>query len=676
MEDNLSQVVLVKDINPSVGGYYNSYPLSSSPYNFKEFNGKLYFTANDGENGNELWVSDGTTAGTQLLVDIRPGSSNDGSYASNLTEFNDKLYFTANDGVNGNELWVSDGTTAGTQLLVDIRPGSSDYDYNYSSNAYNFTKFNGKLYFTANDGVNGNELWVSDGTTAGTQLLVDIRPGSSDSSYAYSSYASNLTEFNDKLYFTANDGVNGNELWVTDGTTAGTQLLIDIRPGSSDSSYAYSSYASSFTEFNGKLYFTANDGVNGNELWVSDGTTAGTQLLVDIRPGRSDSSYAYSPYASNFTEFNGKLYFTANDGVNGNELWVSDGTTAGTQLLVDIRPGSSDYDFAYGSYASNFTEFNDKLYFTANDGVNGNELWVTDGTTAGTQLLVDLRPGRSNYGDAYSSDANNFKEFNGKLYFTANDGENGRELWVTDGTIEGTQLLADIRPGSSYSSYVYGSYASNLTVIGDELFFSADNNEVGRELFKLTVDDLTNTITGTNRPDNLVGDNGADQIEGLKGRDTLDGGAGHDTLLGGNGRDSLVGGAGDDSLVGDRGRDTLDGGTGHDTLTGGLGKDNLLGGAGDDSLIGDNGRDTLDGGAGHDTLTGGAGRDLFILSPGEGEDTITDFNLRRDSLGLSGGLEFDDLSFAGDTIQAGGKLLVTLNNVNTEELMNRNFSVI
>ena len=101
-----------------------------------------------------------------------------------------------------------------------------------------------------------------------------------------------------------------------------------------------------------------------------------------------------------------------------------------------------------------------------------------------------------------------------------------------------------------------------------------------------------------------------------------------------------------------------------------------MGGAGNDRLVSGGGRDTLDGGAGDDTLTGGAGRDIFILRPDEGEDTIIDFDLGSDLLGLSAGLEFDALTFTGNTIQTGDELLATLDRVNTEELTAQDFSLI
>ncbi len=200
-------------------------------------------------------------------------------------------------------------------------------------------------------------------------LVKDINPGSG----FYDSYLSNLTEFNNKLYFTADDGENGDELWVSDGTSEGTQLVKDINPGSNGSNLY------DLTEFNGKLYFSADDGKNGNELWVSDGTSEGTQLVEDINPGSNNFGFGSNP--SDLTEFNDKLYFSARDNENGSELWVSDGTSEGTQLVEDINPGSNN--FGFGSYLFDLTEFNDQLYFSADDGKNGRELF---------KLIVDDSP--------------------------------------------------------------------------------------------------------------------------------------------------------------------------------------------------------------------------------------------------------------------------------------------
>jgi ELWxxDGT repeat protein len=407
------------------------------------------------------------------------------SFPRSLVEFDDKLYFSANNGENGTELYVSDGTSEGTKLVKDISPGADQYGYNYGSYPYDLVEFNGKLYFGANNRETGTELYVSDGTAEGTQLLVDIGENNYDGN---SSSPSNFVELNDKLYFSANNRENGNELYVTDGTAEGTQLVADIYPGKDNYGNGNpGAYPTNLVEFNDKLYFTANNGENGNELYVSDGTAEGTQLLADLRTGEDIFGNTYGSYPDNFLEFNGKLYFSADNGENGGELYVTDGTKEGTELLVDIYPGEDNYGNINGSQPSNLVEFNDKFYFSAGNEENGVELFVSDGTAAGTQLVADINQDTDSSGFPYSSSPSGLVVFNDKLYFTANDSENGSELYVSDGTTEGTQLVADIFPGLNNYSFPNSSSPSDLTVLGDELFFSASNGEAGTELFKLTL---------------------------------------------------------------------------------------------------------------------------------------------------------------------------------------------
>ncbi len=462
-----SGTAIVKDINPGGNGAFGySY---GSGLKFAEIGGVLYFAADDGTNGTELWKSDGTAAGTQLVKDIRPGGSSyyysNSSSPSDLTVVGSTLYFTADDGTNGRELWKSDGTAAGTQLVKDINTGGY-YGYGYGSRPSGLTAVGSTLYFSANDGTNGTELWKSDGTDGGTQLVKDIRPGSSGSFSGYGSV--NFTAVGTTLYFSANDGTNGNELWKSDGTDGGTTLVKDIRPGS----YYYGGYGASsrpgnLTVVGSTLYFSANDGTNGTELWKSDGSDVGTTLVKDIRPGGygSLSSY-YGPQAS-FAAVGSTLYFSANDGTNGRELWKSDGTDGGTQLVENINTTTSTYyGNEYGSNPTSLTAVGNTLYFSADDGTNGRELWESDVGAGGADLVKDINPGSD--GSLYSS---SFAVAGGRLHFSANDGSTGLEPWVSDGTVAGTELTKDI------NTWNQSSYPRQLTDFNGTLFFEADSND-------------------------------------------------------------------------------------------------------------------------------------------------------------------------------------------------------
>ncbi len=411
--------VLVKDINTAAGG--------SSPRGFTEFNGARYFQAYDSVNGVELWKTDGTAEGTVLVkkINATPGI---GSSPDNFTVLNGVLYFKADDGVHGYELWKTDGTDEGTQLVKDINttPGAD------ALNRFNdFTVFNGAIYFQADDGMHGTELWKTDGTAAGTMMVKDINITTNNSG---NSMPAEFTEFNGALYFRAYDGVHGYELWKTDGTESGTVMAKDIFPVGSEP--GPSSTPGGFKVFNGALYFVANDGVHadGSELWKTDGTDAGTVMVKNI------NIYGGSSYPFGFTVFNSALYFSADDGAKGRELWKTDGTEAGTLMVKDIFPGNG---ISSSSDPGGFTELNGVLYFQASDGASPAELWKTDGTAVGTTLVTAIP-------NAIGKDAAPafFNVFNNALYFTTRDGVHGYEFWKTDGTAEGTQILKDICPGA------------------------------------------------------------------------------------------------------------------------------------------------------------------------------------------------------------------------------------
>jgi ELWxxDGT repeat protein len=172
-----------------------------------------------------------------------------------------------------------------------------------------------------------------------------------------------MTLVNGKVYFTANDGANGVELWRTDGTEAGTTLVKDVNPEPYKPATARASDIANLVAVGRTLYFSA-DGKHGLELWKSDGTEAGTTLVKDINPGPADSD------PDQLTEFKGRLLFRADDGVHGSEMWRSNGTEAGTQLLLDIEPGP------VGSEPGELTTSGPFLFFSASNPSAGEELWA------------------------------------------------------------------------------------------------------------------------------------------------------------------------------------------------------------------------------------------------------------------------------------------------------------
>ncbi len=140
----------------------------------------------------------------------------------------------------------------------------------------------------------------------GTHLFKDTYPG------RQSGYFSNPCAQGKKLFFSAGGGLTGNELWVTDGTTQGTQIVKNVNPNPFGSSYP-----SSLTPIGERrIVFRANDGKNGNELWISDGSSKGTQLAGDIAPGSGSSA------PSQMILSRGTIYFSANNGLRGFEPWI------------------------------------------------------------------------------------------------------------------------------------------------------------------------------------------------------------------------------------------------------------------------------------------------------------------------------------------------------------------
>ena len=404
------------------------------------------------------------------------------------------LYFTADSGEGGVRLWKA-GSEGG---VSPIEPATTPY-----SSPEWLTAAGDSLFFSARDFELGQELWATqDGSTAA--IVADVHPGELWSAPAF------LTAFGDAIYFQALDE-HGRELWRSDGTAAGTKLAADILPDGDSfpqsltvagtSLYftaraeAYANDLDLYRIENGSLeatkvvamrsdrsfssleqptpvgdllFFRALSSSHGWELWRSDGSQEGTFMVGDLWFGRPWS------FPRHLTEVGGNLFFAANDGAHGYEWWWTDGDVGSVHMIADINPGEGSSDARWTMSFNRWrpTSIDGVLYFVAKDGTHGRELWRSDGTEEGTWMVADIAP------EDGSASPERLTAIGSMIYFTARDEIHGRELWRSDGTAEGTELLADINEGRRWSA------PRGLTAVGGVLYFSARDGIHGREIWR------------------------------------------------------------------------------------------------------------------------------------------------------------------------------------------------
>ncbi|MFM6984979.1 MAG: hypothetical protein ACKOXF_12650, partial [Chitinophagaceae bacterium] len=293
---------LVKDMSPGIG---------HMPVSFKGSlkNGFIFVCYS--QYGYEPWISDGTNSGTKIIKDINPGQA--GSVGSDFFYFNDTIMYFAGQVANENFLWRTDGTANGTFKIFK-------FEQSLPSAYYNEGVMAGK-YFYFSDPKASNTLWRTDGSVAGTEKIYAFKDSGLSSKIS-------LNYHNGTLYIFAADKLHGTELWISDGTEAGTRLLKDISPGQRGSII---SNRTKMIPLKNKLYFGASgSNEEGNELYETDGTEEGTVLFGDFETQKYSSSRPVL-FAGNDS------FFLFNTQGNIDKAWKSDGTLINTKGLIDTN---------------------------------------------------------------------------------------------------------------------------------------------------------------------------------------------------------------------------------------------------------------------------------------------------------------------------------------------------
>ena len=480
-------------------------------------------------NGLALLKSDGTAEGTRLLKEFQ--SIND------LVDVNGELYFIADDGT-GNRLWKSDGTARGTVLVKDLYPGA---DPNFPQDLF---EIDGVLFYAAinsntTSGIppeNGYELWRREGSGIGSPMFKNIIPdriiteviidsetdeesGETEttttittSEVQNNSFPRDFTAVNGNLFFVAatpyfmeknsaaedplnlddRDIIGGLELWFSDGTESGTKPVtvntnlydyyapVDVEyeylpenlfdPNYGFTTNSASSFPRELTSFANNLVFVANDGFSGFELWTVSAQGDNLRQIADLSQGNTSSS------PEQLTVVGDRIYFTANIG-DERKLWS-------TTSALD-RPSLVE---GAGDDPKHLTNIDGKLYFSAKSEL-GRELWVANGNNA--TLVADIKPGSGSSSPKDFTIINHWinQKIENFLYFSADGGERGVELWSLQLSSNDSkpQREADIYSGP------YSSEPRQLINAEQNLFFTANDGECGRELWTLGA-----TIIGSN----------------------------------------------------------------------------------------------------------------------------------------------------------------------------------
>jgi ELWxxDGT repeat protein len=568
----------------------------------------------------------------------------DGIYPAKSVQLGGRAYFAANDGVRGNELWTSDGTPEGTSLAVEIYRGGG------SSNPRGLAVLGDALIFLARGRDGRLGVWRSDGTSSGTVKLAGLPAGASFSDTAV---------HNGKVFFVSRDDNGADDLWVSDGTMAGTSIVRRLSDDLSQNNNPV--FAPQFQAVGQRMTMLI-----GARLFSSDGTIDGTEELSTPRLAGDPARPAWVLQLPAMVD-GGAMFVALRDPML--EIWKTDGTAEGTRLLASTDAGGSGQFVTSGGKA--FFKVHRRASHTQ-------ELWASDGTVEGTGKVVGFTG--SIHGLATMPD--------GRLLIGVWYRNVGYELYISDGTPQGTVLIEPTRPGDVDNSRVVGEmffysvyvptdgvselqlwctsgvpgsakFVDNLSAqvdpqritafeeIDGKLVIASSNKTLIYDPEKLSAPagPAQGRTKLTDRVLRVFGTNGDDVIRIYQSADEPDrfvvnlNGVERTYAFADVRKLIVYGYSGDDAIA----IDELNGVVAiRSRIAGGAGSDSLSGGSSRDTVLGEGGDDLIRGGRNDDLLAGGTGDDAIFAS--KGDDTATG-NEGSDS--VTGGLG-DDLVSGGD----------------------------
>ncbi|HOC70612.1 MAG TPA: hypothetical protein PKO23_17535 [Candidatus Hydrogenedentes bacterium] len=463
----------------------------SGPDNLCTLSGRVFFSCDEPVYGEELWMSDGTAAGTRLVMDIYPALPNPSSSPREVTALGEKVCFVASSPGHGKELWLSDGTDAGTGMIRDIAPGAGD------ATPRQLTSAGDRIFFTANDQSHGEELWVTDGTEDGTVLLCDFWPGGE------SSTPEHLFVTADGLYFTADDGQTGREPLFVSRNGGLPVLLGDLVPGPVGAESAgffdiegrVYGYFRETGSFMGLWRFMPDTELTAvavkrvpypAPIWEPGTLPPGELIHTSVTcfserdvllagllyPPTGDDSGPQPVWMDHYA------YFCLYTDAYGAELWRSNGTLEQTLLVRDCNPGPAS------SSPAQLCVLKDILYFVAEDYTNTRVVWRSDGSKDGTSVIhpqIDF--------ETYDAIAAMELQVQGTLWVAARSLISGQDY----------PCLIRIKANAKYSFEDFNPkphvfIPRQLTVAGKRIFFTADDGIHGEELWTSQGNIIENTV--------------------------------------------------------------------------------------------------------------------------------------------------------------------------------------